>query len=95
MQYSLRSTLLGKTVVASVAAALAVVTALWHDWIEQVFGLDPDHHSGAIEWELAVALLLAALLFATSARREWYRASATTSGEARVRADLDERQKGC
>jgi hypothetical protein len=95
MQYNLRSTFWIKTVVASVAAALAVVTVLWRDWIEQVFGIDPDHHSGSIEWELVICLSLAALLFAASARREWYRASLATTGETGVRADLDDRQKGC
>jgi hypothetical protein len=75
MRYNLRSTFWIKTVVASVAAALTIVTVLWRDWIEQLFGIDPDHHSGSLEWELVAALSLVALLFAVSARREWYRAS--------------------
>ena len=95
MQYNLRSTFWIKTVVAAIAAALAVVTLLWRDWIEQVFGIDPDHHSGSIEWELVIALSLAALVFAASARREWSRASLSMTGETWVRPDFDDRQKGC
>ncbi|MGC2163852.1 MAG: hypothetical protein WA634_18245 [Silvibacterium sp.] len=79
MQYSLRSTFWIKTVIASVTALLAIVTALWRDWIERVFGIDLDHHSGSIEWELIVALLLAAMLFAALARREWQKTSLATA----------------
>jgi polyferredoxin len=62
-------------VLASITALLAVVTLLWHDWIEQVFGFDPDLHSGFFEWGLVIALCLATALFAALARREWCRYS--------------------
>jgi hypothetical protein len=39
-----------------------VLTFAWRDWIEAIFRVDPDRHSGALEWAI-VAVLLAA--FAT------------------------------
>jgi hypothetical protein len=87
MRYSLRLTFWIETALASVAALLAVVTVVWRDWIERVFGIDPDHHSGSIEWELIFALLLASLLFAALARREWHRTSLTAvpeNGSAKI-----------
>jgi hypothetical protein len=60
---------------SSVVAVLAIVTLLWRDWIEQAFGIDPDRHTGSIEGQLVVALLLVAMLFAALARRDWHRAS--------------------
>jgi hypothetical protein len=81
MRYGLRSIFWIETVVASVTALLAVVTVLWPDWIERVLGIDPDRHSGSTEWELVVALLLGALLFAALARRDWQRISLATAAE--------------
>jgi len=28
---------------------LAILTLVWRDWIEGVFGYDPDHHNGSFE----------------------------------------------
>jgi hypothetical protein len=59
-----------------VAAVNVVLTLLWRDWIEVVFRVDPDNHSGAFEWALVVTSLAAAMLFGTLARREWRRLAA-------------------
>jgi hypothetical protein len=53
---------------AGASAALAVLTLVWRDWIEEVFGVDPDQHSGAVEWAIVAALLLAAISLALDAR---------------------------
>jgi len=64
-----------ETVVGTFAAVLALITLAWREWIEAVFGVDPDHGNGSAEW-IAVALLLGiALALGALARREW-RASA-------------------
>lgn len=60
---------------ASVAGALAVLTLAWPDWIEGVFGVDPDRHSGALEWALVAICCATALAFSALARREWQRAA--------------------
>lgn len=41
---------------------LLVLTAAWPDWIEAVFGFEPDGGNGALEWGLV--MLLAACAFA-------------------------------
>lgn len=53
--------------------AAFVLTLLVPDWIEVVFGVDPDHHSGAWEWVISAGLLVAAVVFGALARREWRR----------------------
>lgn len=58
---------------AVVAGTLAVTTAVWPDWIEAVFAIDPDSSSGGLEW---VITLLAAAMAVTAgwlARVEWLR----------------------
>jgi hypothetical protein len=76
-----RSVVWIEVVLASIIALLAIVSVLWRDWVERVFGIDPDHHSGFTEWELVVALSLAATLVATLAGRDWYRAALAASVE--------------
>jgi len=66
-------------VTASVCGILALVTIFWSDWIEAVFGVDPDHGNGTAEW-LAVAVLAAvALGLGAAARREWDRTAGSTA----------------
>lgn len=60
---------------ASVTAFLAVLTLVWHDWIEGVFGFDPDHHNGSFEWELVVVCCIVSIVTAYLARREWHKAA--------------------
>ena len=55
---------------------LGLVTLVWRDWIEIVFGVDPDHHSGTLEWVIVFALLLIAVIAGVLARAEWSREQA-------------------
>jgi hypothetical protein len=59
-----------ESALASLAVALAAVTLVWRDWIEWVFGVDPDQHSGYAEWLLVGALLTVAVALALLAGRE-------------------------
>jgi hypothetical protein len=58
---------------ATVSGLLGLLTLVWRDWIEGVFGWDPDHHNGSLEWLLVAVLLLAALALGALARRGWRR----------------------
>jgi hypothetical protein len=63
-----------ESILASITAFLAVLTLVWHDWIEALTGWDPDHHNGSFEWELVAVCFVATVLFSALARREWRRA---------------------
>jgi hypothetical protein len=58
----------------SIAGCLAVVTLLWHDWIEIVVGIDPDSGNGSAEWLVFAIFVFVTLILAVGARLEWRRA---------------------
>jgi len=61
---------------AIVSAAVLVLTLAMPDWIEEVFGVEPDAGSGSLEALIAIALAVATIAFALGARREVVRARA-------------------
>ena len=60
-------------VLAAVAAFVTAVTALWPDWIEIVFGVEPDGGDGSLEWAISLTCGVVAVLLALWARRSWKR----------------------
>jgi hypothetical protein len=62
-----------QTVLATLNAVLFVCTAIWPQWIELVFAVDPDDGSGALEAGVVVLLLLLTLICGALARAEWRR----------------------
>ena len=64
-----------EAVAACAAAVLGLVTLFWRDWIEAVFGVDPDHGNGSAEWLAVAGLLALAAVLIVSARFEWRRAA--------------------
>jgi len=57
------------------STVFAVLTLAWRDWVEIVFKVDPDHHSGSLEWTIvAVAVAVTVIAFA-AARFEWRKAA--------------------
>lgn len=65
-----------ETVCGAVGFVLLIVTLISREWIEEVFGVDPDGGSGALEWIIVAGLLAVALACSGLARREWIRAAA-------------------
>jgi hypothetical protein len=58
---------------ATISAALFVVTLAWHDWIEIVFKIDPDHGNGWLEWLIVAVAFGFAVGFSIRVRLEWRR----------------------
>ena len=58
-------------------AVLFVVTLVTREWIELVFGVDPDKGSGALELAIAFGLLAVSIVSGLLAVREWRRAQPT------------------
>ena len=63
-----------ESILGSISAVVAVVTLFWHDWIEAVFGVDPDKGNGSAEWLVVLILLILTVALAVGARLEWRRA---------------------
>jgi len=63
-----------ESIFGSFTGIFAVITLLWHDWIETVFKVDPDSGNGSAEWLIVLVLLLTTVTLASGARREWRRA---------------------
>ena len=61
-------------VFAVLAAVLAVTTLINAEWIEWLTGTDPDGGDSSLEWLIAGACALVALISAALARLEWRRA---------------------
>ena len=56
---------------ASVTGILFLVTLIWKDWIEIVFGVEPDAGSGMLEWLIVGILLAATIALFSLAGYEW------------------------
>jgi hypothetical protein len=65
-----------ETIMAAGTGTLFLLTLVTRDWIEAVFGVDPDQHNGSFEWFIVAALLAATMALAALARTEWRKARA-------------------
>jgi hypothetical protein len=54
---------------------LALLTVVWPEWIERLFGFDPDQSSGRLEWAFVAALAVAAVTASVATRVEWRRSA--------------------
>lgn len=75
MEHRLRLRFWLESAVAFGSAFLLVLTLAWPEWIEGVFGVDPDHGSGVLEWAIVAAALIFAATFSRVAWVERRRAA--------------------
>jgi len=68
-----------ETGMAIVTSMLFAITLVQRDWIEVVFGVDPDSRSGGIEWLIIGALLVMTITLLTLAKYEWRKAQVASS----------------
>lgn len=61
---------------AVLTTVLAVVTLISREWIELLFGVDPDGGNGALEWGIVVVLLAASVTFSMIGYAEWKKLAA-------------------
>lgn len=64
---------------ATLSGIFFLMTVLWRDWIEIIFGIDPDNGDGSAEWKIAIGAAALTVVFAVLARIEWRRLTATTA----------------
>jgi hypothetical protein len=77
---------------AFASAVTLLLVVLRPDWIEAVFGIDPDQHDGSLEALVAAAALAIAIGCGVLARREWQRVPApSVTGSGRVASAVGER----
>ena len=77
MKLTIRFRLWLEASMATITSVLLVITLLWEDWIEEVFGVSPDAGSGSLErWIVGTLLVVTVMLF-FMARNEWRRARTT------------------
>ena len=62
------------------SAVVLAMTLAWPDWIERLFGLEPDAGDGSAEWGWAVAFAIATLALFADAGRTWRRAARDAAG---------------
>jgi hypothetical protein len=73
MRNALRWRFWFEAVMATVTSILFVFTLMQRDWIEIVFGVDPDSRSGALEWLIVGTLLIVTVTLFILASYEWRR----------------------
>ena len=62
-----------EAILAALTTGLFILTLLSRNWIEIVFGVDPDESSGSLEWLIVAALLVVSIVLIAMARAEWRR----------------------
>ena len=74
MRNALRRRFWLETGVAIVTGMLFVITLVRNDWIEIVFGVDPDNNNGTLEGLIVGILLVVTITLFILASYEWRRA---------------------
>jgi hypothetical protein len=77
MQRHLSARLWVELALAVISALLTVLTVAWPDWIEGLFGVNPDAGSGSSEWGITLAFFVATVALAALTGRTWRRDRST------------------
>jgi hypothetical protein len=64
---------------AVLTGILLILTLITREWIEELFGVDPDGGSGALEWAIVIGLLLITVITVVAALHEWRHAQLATT----------------
>jgi hypothetical protein len=78
MRRNLRRRFWAEAIAATVTGVLTIVTLISREWIEVVFGVEPDGGDGSLEWLIVVGCLVVTGALALLARREWHLAQERT-----------------
>jgi hypothetical protein len=62
-----------ESVLAAITGGLTILTLITREWIEAIFGVDPDGGNGSLEWLVVVVFGVAAVALTVAARMEWRR----------------------
>ncbi|MFG1629055.1 hypothetical protein [Kribbella sp. NPDC049227] len=75
MRERIRSRFFVEIALATLTAGLFVLTLINREWIELLFGVEPDGGDGSLEIAIVGVLLVATIVFGWLARGEWRRAA--------------------
>jgi hypothetical protein len=73
MSHVVRRRFWWEAALATLTGLLLLLTIVTPQWIEEVFGVDPDGGSGALEWAIVAALAVLTAGFSLTAWLEWRR----------------------
>jgi hypothetical protein len=68
-----------ESTIAAVGGLLVILTLIWPDWIESVFGWSPDHGDGTVEWLIVAGLTGFTIACGLLARMSWRRLASATA----------------
>jgi hypothetical protein len=75
MRQQLRRRFWIEIAIAAASLGLLVLTMLWEEWIELLFGVSPDGGSGELEWAITSVVVVLTVASLVLARLEWRRAA--------------------
>ena len=89
MNRSVRVRFWVEATLATLTGVLFVVTMVSREWIEAIFGVDPDGGDGSLEVAVLATLLVATGAFSVFARAEWRRTEPDRLGSPDARREVD------
>lgn len=66
-----------EALLAVLTTGLFILTLISRNWIEVVFGIEPDEGNGSLEWVIVAGLFVVSVALITLARRDWARRQST------------------